>query len=165
MDIVTGLEMPARTVEAYLKQENRLNGLLSDVSSITSSYKSIKPVDPPCIWIIEHPIEPTDQKSSNLSSISILKSTFEFVCVEYDSDPDIAGEKSKNLATRVGATILKHFNRIKARPTDPDMFFQSVRFNRLIPDGKVEIRSKGDTIPVSSIILEFIHRINWLSGR
>lgn len=162
LGIVPGLETPARTVRNYIISENHPDGLLSDVETILTSHKSDTPADPPCIWIVEHPMIPDEGKQSNLSQTNFIRSTFEFVCVEYAEDPDIAAEKAKNLATRVGASILKNFNRLKQSPGDPDRVFQVVRFNTLIPDGEVQISGKSDTVPAAAILFDFVYPISWL---
>lgn len=162
LGIIEGLETPARTVKNYILTENKENGLLFDVETILTSHKSKTPATTPCVWIVEHPAVADDLKKSNLSHVNFLRSTFEFVCVEYDPDPDIASDKAKNLATRVGASILKNFNRLKESPEDPDRIFQSIRFNTLIPDGEVNIQGKSDTVPAAAILFDFVYPINWL---
>lgn len=162
LGIESGLEISTRTVQNYIHAENKEGGLLSDVVTILTGHKSKTVLDPPGIWIIEHPTVPEDLKKSNLSHTNFLKSSFEFDCVAYDPEPDIAAEKAKNLATRVGASILKNFNVLKHRPSDPNRVFQSVRFNTLFPDGKVDIVGKSDSIPAAAIIFDFVYPISWL---
>ncbi|MCE7699536.1 MAG: hypothetical protein K8E24_012265 [Methanobacterium paludis] len=112
---------------------------------------------------MEHPTVPYDASKGNLSSKNMMKTSFEFVCVEYDPNPEVAAQKAKNLATRVGASILKNFNKVKSLPDDPNRIFQFVHFNELIPDGEVTVAGKSETVPVSSLILDFIYPINWLN--
>ena len=162
MNIIEGFEAPARTIHNYIQSENNDEGLLSDVETILTGHKSKTPADPPAIWIVEHPAISADKKKANLSNVNILQSTFEFVCVEYDPDVDIAASKAKNLATRVGATILKHFNHLKDKPGDPDRIFQSVHFNTLIPDGEVQISGKTESVPAAAILFDFKYPISWL---
>jgi hypothetical protein len=161
-NIIKGLERSARAVKAYLEAEIVEDGLLEDLETLLTSHKSETPADPPCIWIVEYPTVPYDPTQTNLSHTLYLKSPFEFVCVEYDNDPEIAAEKAKNLATRAGASILKNFNLLKSQPDDPNRIFQTIHFNTLNPDGEVQIEGKAERIPAASLILDFIHPIQWM---
>lgn len=163
LNIIPGFEVPGRTVKNYILSENKPDGLLSDVETIILSNKSEKAATTPCIWIVEHPAVPDDTKKSNLSKTNFIRSTYEFVCVEYDPDIDIAADKAKNLATRVGASILKNFNKLKSEPTDPDRVFQFIRFNQFIPDGEVQIKGKSDKVPAAAILFDFVYPISWLN--
>ena len=55
-------------------------------------------IEEPAIWIVQHPT--IAEEKVNLSQKLRLRSPFEFVCIEYDNDPEIAEIKSQNLATR-----------------------------------------------------------------
>lgn len=162
LGIVQGLEAVTRTVNNYISAENTPHGVLSDVKTILTGQKSRSPADPPAVWIVEHPTITADGHKGNLSHTNYLQTPFEFVCVHYDPDEDVASLLAKNLATRVGAAILKNFNRLKSKPGDPDRIFQSVQFNTLIPDGSVEIVGKSDSVPAAAIIFDFKHPISWL---
>lgn len=162
LTIEEGLSAPARIVKAYLTTEQVEDGLLEDVETIISSIKSDTPVDPPTVWIHEHPTMVEEEGSINLSQTQFLMTPFEFICVEYDEDPEVAASKAKNLATRVGASILKHFNRVKTLPDDPDRMFKSVRFNTFIPDGEVSIEGKSESVPACGLILDFVYPIQWM---
>jgi hypothetical protein len=157
-----GLSAPARVVKAYLEAENVEGGLLEDVKSIIPTIKSDQTLDTPGVWIHEHPTFVEDGKSINLSHTQFMVTIFEFVCVEYDDDPEQAAYKAKNLATRVGASIINNFNEVKSQPDDPDHMFQLVRFSQLIPDGRIEIPGKNDSVPVAAIIFEFVYPISWM---
>lgn len=160
--IVKGLDAVSRTVPHYVTTEVKEGGILEDVKNIIVGYKSDVGVDTPIVWIIEHPTIPLPGKKANLSHVNYLQTSFEFVCVEYDKDPRVASEKAKNLATRVGASILKHFNTLKENPEDPDRIFQFVNFNELLPDGEVKVEGSNESVPVAAIIFDFIYPIRWL---
>lgn len=160
--IVKGLDTVSRTVPNYIKYEVKPGGILEDVKHIIIGPKSDVGVDTPLVWIVEHPTIPQPGSKANLSRTNYLQTSFEFVCVEYDKDPEIATEKAKNLATRVGASIITHFNTLKENPNDPDRIFQFVNFNELIPDGEVNVEGNNESVPVASIIFDFIYPISWL---
>lgn len=99
------MDTVSRNVKNYTAVETETGGLLEDVETVINSVNSDVPSDPPCVWIVEHPTIPYSE--ANLSHIQRVSTTFEFVCVEEDSDLEIAQIKGENLATRVGASILK----------------------------------------------------------
>jgi hypothetical protein len=162
--LIEGLDTVSRTVPNYVKYEVKPGGILEDVKNVIVGPKSDAGVDTPAIWIVKHPTVPwaEDKSRGKLSNINYLQTSFEFVCIEYDQDPEIASQKAENLATRVGASILVHFNTLKHNPEDPDRIFQFVNFNELIPDGRVNVDGSSESVPVAAIIFDFIYPINWL---
>lgn len=160
--IIKGLDTVSRTVPNYIKNEVKPGGLLEDVKNIIIGHKSEVGADTPLVWIIEHPTVPQPGKKGNLSQVNFLQTSFEFVCIEYDKETEKAAEKAKNLATRVGASILSNFNTLKEKPDDPDRIFQFVNFNELIPDGLVSVEGKNESVPVAAIIFDFIYPIRWM---
>lgn len=157
-----GLSAPARVVKAYLDAENVEGGLLEDVKTIIPSIKTDTPFDEPGVWIHEHPTLIEEGKGVNLSNTQWFVTPFEFACVVYDSDPEQASYKAKNLATRVGASIMKNFNKLKIDPDHPDRMFQIVRFNTFIPDGEVQVSGKNESTPACAIIFDFVYPISWM---
>lgn len=157
-----GLAAPARIVKAYLLTEKAEGGLLSDVDTILPTVKSDKPVGIRTVWIHEHPTVVDTGHSPNLSHSMDLMTPFEFICFEYNDDPEQAAALAKNLASRVGASILKNFNKVKMLQEDPDKLFRTIRFNTMIPDGEVVIEGKSDKIPACGIIFEFVYPIAWM---
>lgn len=162
--LIEGLAAPARVVLAYLEAERVEGGFLEDVETLIPTIKHEGSKDPPAVWIHEHPTVVDTGQSPNLSHTQYMNTPFEFVCVEYDPDIVVAAEMSRNLATRVGASILKNFNLVKSQPLDPNRIFQTIRFNQFVPDGEasVDIQGKSDKIPASAIIFEFIYPIQWM---
>lgn len=160
LNIIKGMDTVSRNVKNYIKVETESGRLLDDVETVIYSVQSDIPVDPPCVWIVEHPTIPYE--NNNLSHIQRVSTTFEFVCVEYDDDLEQAQIKGENLATRVGASILKNFNKITDNPNDPLRLFDKVLFKALYPVGEVTVTDKQEKIPATSIIFEFIHSIDWL---
>lgn len=161
-----GLLAPNKAVLAYLEAEQEEEGLLEDVKTIKTTTKSDTPTDLPAVWVHEHPTIAEDGRkgSTNLSHTQFLMTPFEFICIEYDDMVDCAADKAKNLATRVGASILNNYNIVKddSDTSIPPRLFTMVRFNTLIPDGEVTIAAKKDIIPAASIIFDFVYPIRWL---
>jgi len=163
MNIVDGVDTITRTVKNYITSENVTNGLLEDVETIIRSVQNETPIDTPAVWIVQHPtIQYQNEKYNNLSRVKHLSTTFEFVCVEYDEDLEVAENKGLNLATRVGQSIMKNFNKVKDLETDPDSIFLKVEFETLYPVGFIQIEGKAKKIPATSIIFNFIYPVKWL---
>ena len=160
LNIVKGMDTVSRNVKKYIAIETATGGLLEDVETVINSVNSDIPVDPPCVWIVEHPTIPYD--NNNLSNTQRVVTTFEFVCVEHDDDLEIAQIKGENLATRVGACILKNLNNVRDDEDDPIRVFDKVVFKALYPVGEVSVVGKQEKIPATSIIFEFIHTFDWL---
>lgn len=161
-NIIDGFAAPTRAIKAYLTAERVEGGFLEDIETLKVGQKSTEPVDTPCVWMVKHPTVPNDAGKGNLSQTMMMKLSVEFVCIEYDPDPETAAAKAENLATRVVASILKNFNLVKSQPDDPNRIFQFIHFNEFIPDGEVDVAGKSESVPCSSVILDFIFPINWL---
>jgi hypothetical protein len=166
LPIEEGLAAPARAVTSYVTTENIEGGLLPEVETIISANVSESFPDPPGVWIVEGITVTDDNNSPNLSQTNYLKTPFEFICVAYDSDGiEETVAAAKNLATRVGASVLKNFNRVKALPTDPDRVFSAIRFNAFNPAGEVQIEGKAEAVAAASILFDFVYPIQWMHCR
>ena len=164
-DIVTSLDIVTRNVKNYVTSENVPGGILEDVNTIIKSTKSDITIDEPCVWIVQHPTVMKDEKAINLSGLQSLETSFEFICVEYDDDLETAENKGINLATRVGKCMLKNFNMIKDKETDPTHIFDNVSMTALYPVGEVSVEGKATRIPATSIVMKFTYQVNWKKCR
>lgn len=164
-DIVTSLDIVTRNVKNYVTSENVPEGILSDVNTIIKSTKSDITIDEPAVWISQHPTIMEDEKAINFGGLQRLQTTFEFICVEYDEDLETAEDKGINLATRVGKCILKNFNKVKDKETDPIHIFDNVSLVALYPVGEVSVEGKATRIPATSIVMKFTYQVNWKKCR
>ncbi len=162
MDVVNQIDVVTRNIKHYLEHENTTDGLLEDVETIIKSYNSDEPIDTPCVWINKQETVPYEK--NNLSHTQRLKTTYEFVCIDYDEDLEIAQDKSENLAARVLASILRNYNQIREDEKDPIRIFLKVDLKTLNV-GSIPIRGKLDGIPASSVTLDFVYSIDWLKCR
>ena len=105
--LITGLESVTKTIKQCLECENAPYGLLEDVEDIITVYNNEEGVEEPAVWMVQHPTIARDRV--DLRQQLTLVSPFEFVCIEYDRDPEKAEEKSQNLATRVALSVLKNY--------------------------------------------------------
>lgn len=148
------------TVKQYITAEVCRDGLLRDVESVIPISLNDSYIDVPAVWIVQHPTVQYDK--ANLAHILTLKTTFEFVCIDYDSDLEIAVDKSQNLAARVGASVLKNFNKREFNPPKIDRLFKKIDFNTFYPVGEIQIKGKANKVPATGIVFDFIHDIDWI---
>ena len=161
MNFIDEMDAISRNVKHWILLELNSNGFLGDVEQVITSNKNDEPVDTPCVWIVEHPTIPYKGQEADISTQQRVSTTFEFVCIDYDEDLEEAQKKATNLATRVGASILK--NRIYPEDEDdPTRLVHKILFQALYPVGEVTIEGKSEKIPASSLVLEFVHVIDWM---
>lgn len=158
MKLVNSLAEITSAVKKCITNEMVENGLLNDVETFIPSYRLDEPMELPAIWLFEHPTIESDKKGS-LSNLIYLKTPFEFVCIVYDEDLEQSEILGKNLAARVGHTILKNKNLIT---DDGRRIFNNVKFRTLYPAGEVQIDGKTNKTPATSIVLEIEYFVDWL---
>lgn len=161
MNILIGLEAVTAIVQECLIMENKPDGIFHDVESIITVTDNEDGIEEPCIWINHHPTIPATGSKTSLSSTIKLASTFEFVCIEYDPNPEIAQQKGQNLASRVVLAIAKNYQLVQKKYGE--RVIKNIEFNRFNPVGTVQIVGKSDKIPATSVVLDFIHVIDWLN--
>lgn len=161
-NLIKGLELVSKAVKDCIYIENTEGGLLEDVETIIPIAKvDDRVLDPPIVWIAQHPTVEYSQNSRNLSNVLTLQTTFEFVCVEYDDDMEKADAKGQNLATRVGMAIMKNWN--NQNNGKNGRIIKNINFNTFYPVGEVQVVNKIEKVPATAIVFDFIHEINWLS--
>lgn len=160
MNMIKGLEELTATIRESVLRENVENGLLEDVETIITTYNNEYGVKEPCVWMIQHPTVVANSEKANLSREVTLTTSFEFVCIEYDPDPERAEAKGQNLATRTGISVLKNYLTVQNERNAPRTI-SHIEFNTLYPVGEVQITGKSEKVPATSIVLDVIHRINW----
>jgi len=166
VNIIKQKDIITKSVWNYLEVEITPEGILSDVNSYIKHFLSEESKNPPVIWVWEHPTIPQPGKTHNLSNKQQVQTTFEFVCCAYDVDLSKAQILSDNLATRVGASILKNFNKVKIPEDTSQRLFTNVEFNAIYPVGEgVNIAGKNKSVPATRIIFDFNWIFDWLSCR
>ena len=158
MNLTEKIEAILEIVEDCLKHEKENpEGILRHVRTIIPIYNNEYGIEEPAIWIVQHPI--TRDENENISQVLKLKSTIEFVCVEWDPDPKIAERKARQLAANVDTAIRTNFRRIQF-----DKFHErvilNVEFNTLYPVGEIPVEGKTEKTPVSGIVLDFTFNVN-----
>ena len=158
--IITGLESVTKTIKQCLICENVSGGLLEDVEEIITVYNNEDGIETPGIWMVQQPT--TARNNVDLRQQLTLVSPFEFICVEYDPDPEVAEEKSQNLATRVAIAVLKNYLTVQ-QSLGHTRTISKIEFNTYLPVGEITPRGKGEKVPVTGIILDVVHKVNWMN--
>lgn len=154
-DIVTVMETLGNAVYNMINDEICTDGILSDVETLITSYQGDN-LEEPLIWI--HELETKPYKAEAISDKMLLRTPFEFICVVYDDDTEIAEKKGKNLASRVVAAILRNYRR---RVAD-DLTFTKVELNTFYPVGELPVDNKQDVVPVTGVQIDFVYQVDWL---
>ena len=162
MNLANSVSLVPKTIKSYIEEEMRDGGLLSDVETLIPSLNNDVPVDPPAVWIVQHPTTQWANDKRNLSSKMALSVPFEFVCVEYSDDLEEAEMLGIDLASRVGSSLMKNLNKVKVDDSMPDRFFHKLEFQTLYPVGEVNVVGKSERIPATSIVFSFVYFVDWL---
>lgn len=158
MNIYERIDNVFEIVQDCIEHERQEKGLLENVNDVITIYNNEYGVDTPGIWIVQHPI--TAASDDNLSQELTLKYTIEFVCIEYDPDPETAEKLAKKLAGNVAITIKKNYRRLQYEKFE-DRIIHNVKFNSLLPVGEINVENKRDKIPVTGLILDFLFDGDW----
>jgi len=159
-NLITGLESITKTIKGCLLAENVNNGLLEDVEDIITVYNNEDGIEEPAVWMVQHPTTARDKV--DLRQQLTLVSPFEFVCVEYDQDPETAEEKGQNLATRVALSVLKNYQSVQ-ESLGYTRTIKAIEFNTYRPVGEISVQGKSEKVPVTGIILDVVHVVNWMN--
>ena len=162
MNLANSVSIVPKTIKSYIEEEMKDGGLLSDVETLIPSLNNDVPVDPPAVWIVQHPTTQWANDKRNLSSKMALSVPFEFVCVEYSDDLEEAEMLGIDLASRVGSSLMKNLNKVKVDNSMPDRFFHKLEFQTLYPVGEVNVVGKSERIPATSIVFSFVYFVDWL---
>ena len=159
MNFTNGLEQITEVIKKCIYRENKPDGLLDDVETIIPIYANEEGVDEPCIWITQHPTLPADEKR-NINEKVKLVTPFQFTCVEYDPDPEIAELKGQNLATRVGHAVQKNYLKISKELGYPRVI-SHIDIKSYLPNGDVAVKGKSDKVPCTALVLDVVFYIDW----
>ena len=159
MNIISSQDLITRRIKECVRAEMGPGGLLEDVETFVPSYRMKEEMEEPLIWLFEHPTTIADDKTGALSQKLKLQTPYEFVCVVYDEDDIEESEMlSKNLASRVAASIAKNHIRLNS-----DRLIQKIEFETLYPVGEVSIRNKSDDAPATSVRIIAKYWIDWMN--
>ena len=90
-----------------------------------------------------------------------LQTPFEFDCGVYNTDLEDANLESQNLANRVVLSVLRNWQTQQNELIPGQRMIRSITLNTYSPVGYVNVTNKSDKVPVTGVILNVNHIINW----
>ena len=159
VNIKTGFEKLDQIMNCCITREMATDGLLEDVESFVNTYYEEGQVDEPVIWMTQHPT--TANRQADISQTMELITPFEFDCGVYDVEMEDANRLSQNLANRVILAILKNWQTVQAEVLPGKRMIRNITLNRYSPLGYVDVKGKSDKVPVTGVVLDIHHIVNW----
>lgn len=159
VNILTGFEKINTIINKCVSDEINPDGLLSDVETFINTYYNEGQVDEPVIWITQHPT--TVERNADISKTLLLKTPFEFDCGVYEVDLEDANTSSQNLCNRVILSILKNWQTVQSEKLPNNRMIRNIELETYSPMGYVDVTGKSDKVPITGVILNVYHVINW----
>lgn len=159
VNILTGFEKINTIINRCITDEITENGILSDVETFINTYYNEGQVEEPVIWITQHPT--TVERNPDISKTTILKTPFEFDCGVYEVDLEDANTSSQNLCNRVILSILKNWQTIQNEIIPGHRMIRNIELDTYSPMDYVDVEGKSDKVPITGVILNIYHIINW----
>ena len=159
VNILTGFEKINEIINECITREITTDGLLEDVETFVNTYYEEGSIDEPVIWITQHPT--TANRQADISQTMELTTPFEFDCGVYDNDIEDANMQSQNLANRVILSVLRNWQTVQAETLPGQRMIKKITLNRYSPLGYVNVKGKSDRVPVTGVVLDVNHIVNW----
>lgn len=159
VNILTGFEKINEIINECITREITTGGLLEDVETFVNTYYEEGSIDEPVIWITQHPT--TANRQADISQTMELTTPFEFDCGVYDNDIEDANMQSQNLANRVILSVLRNWQTVQAEELPGQRMIKNITLNRYSPLGYVNVKGKSDRVPVTGVVLDVNHIVNW----
>ena len=159
VNILTGFEKVNTIINGCITAEMVEDGILEDVETFINTYFNEGNVDEPVVWITQHPT--TVEKGADIGQTLLLKTPFEFDCGVYEVDLEDANTSSQNLCNRVILSILKNWQTVQSTETPGNRMIRNITLDRYSPMGYVQVKGKSDKVPITGVILNVYHVINW----
>ena len=159
VNILTGFEKINTIINGCITAEMVENGLLEDVETFINTYYNEGQVDEPVVWITQHPT--TVSKGADIGKTLLLKTPFEFDCGVYEVEIEDANTSSQNLCNRVILSILKNWQTVQQSELPGQRMIRNIELDRYSPMGYVPVEGKSDKVPITGVILNVYHVINW----
>jgi hypothetical protein len=159
VNILTGFEKINEIINECITREITTDGLLEDVETFVNTYYEEGSIDEPVIWITQHPT--TANRQADISQTMELTTPFEFDCGVYDNDLEDANMQSQNLANRVILSVLRNWQTVQAELLPGQRMIKNITLNRYSPLGYVNVKGKSDRVPVTGVVLDVNHIVNW----
>jgi len=158
VNIVSGFENVYKVMKGSIEAEMTNEGLLKDVETFIPIYNEEEHVEEPLIWMYQ--LETTPSRQADISQTMELTTPFQFNCAVYEPDIEDANTETQNLACRVVVSILNNWQTVQSELGIP-RFIRNIAFDRYYPLGTIEVNGKSERLPVTGVILNVNHIINW----
>ena len=159
VNILTGFEKINEIINECINREMTTDGLLEDVETYVNTYYNDGQVDEPVVWVTQHPT--TASRQADISQTMELTTPFEFDCGVYEVDLEDANMASQNLANRVILSILRNWQTVQSELLPQQRMIKNITLDRYSPMGYVTVTGKSDKVPVTGVILNVNHIVNW----
>ena len=159
VNILTGFEKVNTIINGCITAEMVEDGILEDVETFVNTYFNEGQVDEPVIWITQHPT--TVERNADISKTLLLKTPFEFDCGVYEVDIEDANTSSQNLCNRVILSILKNWQTVQSEELPNNRMIRNITLETYSPMGYVQVKGKSDKVPITGVILNVYHVVNW----
>ena len=159
VNILTGFEKINTIINKCITNEITEDGILSDVETFINTYYNEGQVEEPVVWITQHPT--TVERNPDISKTALLNTPFEFDCGVYEKEIEDANTSSQNLCNRVILSILKNWQTVQAEELPQNRMIRNITLETYSPMGYVPVTGKSDKVPITGVILNVYHVINW----
>lgn len=159
VNILTGFEKINEIINTCIETEMTTDGLLSDVETFINTYYNEGQVEEPVIWITQHPT--TANRQADISKTIELTTPFEFDVAVYSTDIETANMDSQNLCNRVILSVLKNWQTVQSTIIPNTRMIKNITLDRYSPMGYVNVKGKSDKLPVTGVVLNVNHIVNW----
>ena len=159
VNIVSGFENIYEIMKQSIEAELTPTGLLKDVETFIPIYNEEEHVEEPLIWMYQ--LETTPTRGADISQTMELTTPFQFNCAVYERDIEDANTSTQNLACRVVLSILNNWQTIQNQILPGNRMIKNITFDRYYPLGTLEVNGKSERLPVTGVILNVNHIINW----
>ena len=159
VNLITGFEIVYDVIKESVEAEICTGGLLEDVETFIPVYTNEEHVEEPVVWM--HQLETTPGRQADISGTMELITPFQFNCAIYEAEIEEANAETQNLCNRVALAILKNWQTVQASK-QLGKTIKNITFQRYYPLGTIDVNGKSERLPVTGIVLEVHHIVNWL---
>ncbi len=160
VNLVTGFDKVYTIIKTCITSEMETDGLLEDVETFIPVYTNEEKVDEPVVWM--HQLQTRVGRQADISGTMELITPFQFNCAVYESELEDANSSTQNLCNRVALAILKNWQTVQFQELgEGKRMILNITFQRYYPLGTIEVNGKSERLPVTGIILEVHHIVNW----
>ena len=160
VSLVTGFDKVYEIIKESIEAEICENGLLEDVETFIPVYTEEEHVDEPVVWM--HQLQTRVGRQADISQTMELITPFQFNCAIYESEIEVANKETQNLCNRVGLSILKNWQTIQAQKLPGKRMISRITFETYYPLGTIQVNGKSERLPVTGIVLNVTHIVNWM---